>query len=106
METGSDKHSNAPRLNPADPVKVALDYALGEILEPTVKASVLYHFGHRYRISLNDRQPLLRDEVDYALRQFFGDGATLFMSKFDRKYFELTSSPPERSSLRRSALAE
>ena len=78
------KNQNHP-VSTADPARAALWESLA-VLDSETRESVLLQLRTRYRISLLGTEPIPREEIHYALRQLLGDGCTLFMSSFDKKY--------------------
>lgn len=78
--------------------KAALNYSLGEMLDASGKECVLFHFGFKYKIYLDNNEHVSAEEVRYVLRDFFHEGASLFVAKFDEKYVQLMQEFPRSSS--------
>jgi len=70
--------------------KDALHYSLETLLSPQTNECVLFHFRVRYKISIYDDEPVTLEEIKYILKQMFREGGTMFISKFNEKFNELT----------------
>lgn len=81
------RRTTDPRDN--DPVKIALDMALTQMLNPQAKATVLLHFEIKHKISMGSAVPLTRGEAEAALRDFFGSGYTILMDAFEKNLSRL-----------------
>ena len=72
-----------------DPERTALNFALTELLNPEAKETILLYLDIKHKISLGSITPLSREEIILGLHSFFGDGSSLILTEFNRKYTEL-----------------
>lgn len=74
-----------------DPVWLALDSVLTEILGDVVKESVLRYFEIKHEIVMNNKKSMKREEIVSVLEAFFGTGGNLILTAFEKKLREIGS---------------
>ena len=67
----------------------ALDYALSKVFSDDIKISVLEYLETRYNIKINGKEPISKEDIEFALHEFLQAGAILIIGEFNFKLSEL-----------------